>query len=231
MPEDRKPNILVFFTDQQRWDTCGCYGQKLDVTPALDRMAAEGVKFEKAFTCQPVCGPARACIQTGKYATETGCYRNGIALAEGERTLARILSGMGYETAYIGKWHLASTGQKQDYRTRAVTPGLRGGYKDYWLASDVLEFTSSAYEGHMFDSGMRKVKFKGYRVDCQTGFAIEYLKNRKRDRLFFLFLSYLEPHHQNDEKRYIGPPGSKERFADYDVPGDLRGTGGDWCEN
>ena len=62
------PNILFFFTDQQRWDTCGCYGQVLEVTPNLDRMAREGVKFEFAFTCQPVCGPAGACIQTGQYA-------------------------------------------------------------------------------------------------------------------------------------------------------------------
>ncbi len=83
-----KPNILFFFSDQQRWDTCGCYGQKLDVTPNLDLMAAEGVRFEYAFTCQPLCGPARASIQTGKYALETGCYRNGIALPINEKTIA-----------------------------------------------------------------------------------------------------------------------------------------------
>ncbi|HOB23202.1 MAG TPA: sulfatase-like hydrolase/transferase, partial [Bacillota bacterium] len=62
------PNIVFFFTDQQRWDTAGCYGQELNITQNLDQLAADGVRFENAFTCQPVCGPARACLQTGKYA-------------------------------------------------------------------------------------------------------------------------------------------------------------------
>jgi arylsulfatase A-like enzyme len=69
----KKPNIIFFFTDQQRWDTCGCYGQELPITPHLDKMAAQGVRFNHAYTCQPVCGPARASLQTGKYPTEVGC--------------------------------------------------------------------------------------------------------------------------------------------------------------
>ena len=72
----KKPNIIVMFSDQQRWDTLGCYGQKLPVSPNLDKMASEGVKFDLAFTCQPVCGPVRACLQTGKYATEVNCFTN-----------------------------------------------------------------------------------------------------------------------------------------------------------
>ena len=71
MKNNSKPNILFFFTDQQRWDTIGCYGQKLNISPNLDKLAKEGVLFKNTFTCQPVCGPARSCIQTGKYATET----------------------------------------------------------------------------------------------------------------------------------------------------------------
>ena len=69
-----RPNIIFYFSDQQRWDTLGCYGQPLDVTPNLDRLAKEGTLFERAFTCQPVCGPARACLQSGKYATQIGCH-------------------------------------------------------------------------------------------------------------------------------------------------------------
>jgi len=105
-----KPNIVFLFSDQQRWDTCGCYGQPMDTTPNLDRLAAEGVRFENAFTCQPVCGPARACIQTGKYATEVQCHTNHCLLPLDERTIAHHLTDSGYDTAYIGKWHLASFG-------------------------------------------------------------------------------------------------------------------------
>lgn len=227
----KKPNIVFVFSDQQRWDTLGCYGQPLDVTPNLDQMAAEGVRFEHAFTCQPVCGPARAALQTGKYPTEVGCFRNDIALPLDEKTIAHDLSEAGYEVGYLGKWHLASTGKAFDFRTSAVPPERRGGYKDFWLASDVLEFTSHGYDGHMFNAEMEKVEFKGYRVDCQTDFALTYLRTRSGEKPFFLFLSYIEPHHQNDHNRYEGPTGSKEKYKDFVVPGDLVGTAGDWREN
>ena len=74
-----RPNILLVLADQQRWDSVGAYGQRLETTPNLDRLADDGVRFELAFTPQPVCGPARACLQTGRFATETGCVANGIA--------------------------------------------------------------------------------------------------------------------------------------------------------
>ena len=232
---DTKPNIIVFFADQQRWDTIGCYGQELPVSPNLDRTAADGARFENAFTCQPVCGPARACLQTGKYATQIGCFRNGIGLPTDERTLANWFSQAGYEVGYIGKWHLATTTvgsqTKVDFVTKPVPPEYRGGYKDYWLASDVLEFTSHGYDGHMFDADMNRVDFKGYRVDCMTAFAIDYLRTRDGAKPFFLFISYVEPHHQNDHNRYEGPNGSQRRFGNFKVPGDLVGTEGDWRES
>lgn len=224
---DRQPNIVFMFSDQQRWDTLGCYGQPLDVTPNLDQMAAQGVRFEHAFTCQPVCGPARASIQTGKFASESGCYRNNIALPLHARTIAHYLNAVGYRTAYIGKWHLASD-DVHDYTTKPIPPERRGGYKDFWLASDVLEFTSNGYGGFMYNGDMEKVEFNGYRADCMTDFAIDYLRNQDGQKPFFLFLSYLEPHHQNDRNRYEGPEGSKEKFKDFVVPGDLVGTEGDW---
>ncbi len=228
---NKRPNIIFFFTDQQRWDTAGCYGQKLNVTPNLDKMAEKGVLFQNAFTCQPVCGPARACIQTGKYATQTGCYRNDIALPLNAKTIAHYFSEAGYEVGYIGKWHLASTGKEFDFKTKPVPPERRGGYKDFWLAADVLEFTSHGYDGYMYDGRMNKVEFKGYRADCITDFVLDYLKTRDGQKPFFLFISYLEPHHQNDRNRFEGPIGSKERFKDFEVPGDLVGTEGDWREN
>lgn len=235
----KKPNILFIFSDQQRWDTLGCYGQKLDVTPNLDKLAQKGVRFENAFTCQPVCGPARACLQTGKYATETKNYRNLIALPETEKTIAHWLSENGYEVGYLGKWHLASTlgeseediGERFDCVTKPVPYNRRGGYKDYWLASDTLEFTSHGYDGYMYDKDNNKVEFKGYRADALTDFALDYLRSRTYEKPFFFFLSYVEPHHQNDHYQYEGPEGSKERFKEFEAPGDLIGLKiGDWRE-
>ena len=226
------PNIVFVFSDQQRWDTLGCYGQKLPLTPNLDKMAAEGVQFENAFTCQPVCGPARAALQTGKYPTETGCFTNNRALPLDEKTLAHYLAGAGYEVGYVGKWHLASS-KDESYRDRGVPPERRGGYKDFWVASDVLEFTSHSYDGHMFDARGERVEFPKdrYRVDCVTDHAIDFLRGRSLEKPFFLFVSYIEPHHQNDNNRFEGPKGSKERWKDYETPGDLEGTEGDWREN
>lgn len=235
----KKPNILFILSDQQRWDTLGCYGQKINLTPNLDQMAREGTRFENTFTCQPVCGPARACLQTGKYATQTGNYRNNIALPINEKTIARYFSENGYEVGYIGKWHLASTGGKSNedigthcnYRTSAIPPERRGGYRDYWLAADALEWTSHSYGGCLYDAQLHKVTFSGFRADCVTDFALDYLRTRTLEKPFFLFLSYLEPHHQNDHARYEGPIGSKKRFAHYNVTPDLEMLGGDWGQN
>ncbi len=228
----QQPNIIFFFVDQQRYDTVGCYGQPLDITPHLDAMASEGVRFEYAFTPQPVCGPARACLQTGKYATEIGCFRNDIALPQSEKTIAHYAAHAGYDLGYVGKWHLASTGVTQNYKTKPVPQELRGGWNTYWIASDVLEFTSTGYGGHLFNKDMEKVQFSEYRADALTNYGLEYIRNchgeRDDSKPFFLFLSYLEPHHQNTTHQYEGPEGSKERFADFTVPKDLEGTGGDW---
>ena len=98
-----RKNIIFYFSDQQRWDTVND-----QVTPNLMALAEEGVKFERSFTCQPVCGPARACLQTGVNATQNGCFKNGIALPRDIKPLAEYFNEAGYDTAYIGKWHLAS---------------------------------------------------------------------------------------------------------------------------
>ena len=231
-----RPNIIFYFTDQQRWDTMGCYGQKLPVTPNLDRLAAEGTLFENAFTCQPVCGPARACIQSGLYATQIGVFTNHRILPEDADTIAKRFNQAGYQTAYCGKWHLAST-NGSNYRTIAVPEARRGGYKD-WVAADALEWTSHGYNGHVFDGDMNRRDFYGYRADAINNYAIDFLHRHKAKeeetgerQPFFLFISQLEPHHQNDHGVYEGPDGSKERFKNYEVPGDLVGTQGDWREN
>ena len=199
----------------------GCYGQELNITPNLDKLAQEGSVFENSFTVQPVCGPARSCLQTGRYPTEIGTFKNGISLPNNTKTLAEYLNDKGYETAYVGKWHLASDDGKEEYHQTAVPPNKRGGYKDYWMASDILEFTSHGYGGYVFDKNMSKVEFEGYRVDAMTDYALSYLNDKKKDKPFFLFLSYIEPHHQNDRKTYEGPIGSKEKYKGFKLPKDI----------
>ena len=228
-------NIIFYFTDQQRWDTCGCFGQPLDITPNLDQLAREGVKFDNAFSPQPVCGPCRALFQTGKYPTETGCFRNNIMLPASVKTLGQYMEEAGYETAYIGKWHLASDGELEkpptiDHTVTAIPRELRGGYTGFWRAADVLEFTSHGYDGFVFDENDRRVDFKGYRADCINDMALEFLDGYTGENPFFMTISQIEPHHQNDRKHYEGPEGSKERFRDFILPEDLKALGGNAAE-
>ena len=228
-------NIIFYFTDQQRWDTCGCFGQPLDITPNLDALAREGVKFDNAFSPQPVCGPCRALFQTGRYPTETGCFRNNIMLPAGVKTLGQYIEEAGYETAYIGKWHLASDGELEkppaiDHTVTAIPRELRGGYTGFGRAADVLEFTSHGYDGFVFDENGQRVDFKGYRADCINDMALEFLDGYTGEKPFFMTISQIEPHHQNDRRHYEGPEGSKERFKDFVLPEDLKALGGNAAE-
>jgi len=211
-----RPNVIVFFTDQQRWDTTGVHGNPLGLTPNFDRMARSGTDIHYSITCQPVCGPARSCLQTGMYATNTGVYRNGITLKDDAVTLAHCFHEAGYDTGYIGKWHLASQDPTPEEE--------RGGYR-YWLASNLLEFTSDAYDTVMFDNDGNAVKLPGYRVDALTDAAIRYI-DRHQDNPFFLFVSYIEPHHQNHVDDYPPPDGYREQYTGKWIPPDLEALGG-----
>ena len=215
-----RPNVIVFFTDQQRWDTAGVHGNPAGLTPNFDRMALAGTHLFNSFTCQPVCGPARSCLQTGRYATETGVWRNGPALLDGMPTLAGLFGAAGYRTGYIGKWHLSTAGPGP------VPVEQRGGYRD-WLASNVLEFTSDAYRTRMFDAAGNPVDLPGYRVDALADAAIRYLDARSCEpQPFFLFLSFIEPHHQNHRDDYPAPTGYEEAYTGTWVPPDLQALGG-----
>ena len=213
---DVRPNVIVFLTDQQRWDTTGLNGNPLDLTPNLDRFARRNTHAPLAFTPQPVCGPARSCLQTGMWATETGCFRNNIPLPPEPRTLAQEFNDAGYATGYIGKWHLASR--------EPVPPGERGGYQS-WLASNLLEFTSEAYQTVLYNEAEEPVRLPGYRVDAQTDVAIRFIDAQQQEP-FFLFLSYIEPHHQNRLDDYPPPDGYRERYQGRWIPPDLAALGG-----
>lgn len=213
-----RPNIVVFLTDQQRWDTTGVHGNPLDLTPNFDRVARAGTHIAASFTCQPVCGPARAAFQTGRFPTDVGCFRNSIPLPQDARTLAHDFRDAGYRTAYIGKWHLAAH--------EPVPPEERGGY-EYWLASNILEFTSEAYDTIVYDGDEQPVKLPGYRVDALTDAAIRYVAEQADGEApFFLFLSFLEPHHQNRLDDFVAPDGYRERYQNRWIPPDLAALGG-----
>ncbi len=211
-----RPNVIVFFTDQQRWDSTGVHGNPLGLTPNFDAMAAGGTHAFNAFTCQPVCGPARSCLQTGLYATVTGCCRNGMIPQPGQQMLGHYFRQAGYSTGYIGKWHLADRDP--------VPVGQRGGYQ-HWLAANLMEFSSDSYRCEVFDSKGKRVRLPGYRVDGLTDAAIRFVETNQKDP-FFLFLSFLEPHHQNEFDNYPAPDGYSERYQGRWMPADLEELGG-----
>jgi arylsulfatase A-like enzyme len=222
-PADR-PNVLVVFTDQQRWDTVGAYGSPLDLTPNLDAAAESGTVFEHAISSQPVCAPTRACLQTGQYGTTHGVYRNRL-MPEAETTIADAFNAAGYDTGYVGKWHLGGTA------TEPVPEERRLGYEDYWRVADALEHTSHPYEGLLYDGDDNAVEFDGYRVDALTEMTAEFIR-RDRENPFFAVLSHLEPHHQNDMEAYVAPDGYAWRHRNPWIPPDLRDNAGhgDWYE-
>ncbi len=100
-----KPNLLFLWTDEQRADTIAVYGGRYR-TPALDRLAAESVVFDRAYVTQPVCTPSRSSVMTGLWPHQTGAVNNNIPLPAGTRVLPELLADSAYRTAYMGKWHL-----------------------------------------------------------------------------------------------------------------------------
>ena len=216
MRHDTAPNVVVFFTDQQRYDTTGVHGNPDDLTPNFDRMALEGTFLKYAFSPQPVCGPARACLQTGKYATTTGNYRNAVCLPPDHKTMAHYFNQAGYDTAYIGKWHLGST-------RLAVPEAERGEYR-YWLGAGALEASSRPYDTVVYDNENNPVKLPGNRIDALTDAAIRYIDGHQ-EKPFFLFLSFLEPHFQNAYDSFTAPFSMKPLTKPY-IPPDLAELGG-----
>src|SRR5438105_525562 len=133
-----RPNVILIISDQFRWDCLGANGRNPEgLTPNLDTMAREGTNFANAITPQPVCGPSRACLFTGQYATRHGVWRNGLPLPAGSVTIATALRSAGYTANYIGKWHLAPADQKDPGTLGPVPPRYRGGFDDFWEGCNV----------------------------------------------------------------------------------------------
>jgi len=222
---DRKPNVIVFFTDQQRHDSTGLHGNPLGLTPHFDRLARAGTHVANSFTCQPVCGPARACLQTGTYATTNGSWRNGIGLTPDRQrfpTLATCFNDAGYRTGYIGKWHLAGKDGLADMQAGergGVKASHRGGYQD-WLAAEALEFSVHEYKTILYDNDNQPHRLPGYRSDALTDATIRYI-DAHQDQPFFLMTSFIEPHHQNHVDDYPPPEGYREMYTGRWTPPDL----------
>jgi arylsulfatase A-like enzyme len=225
-----RPNIIFIISDQFRADCVGAAGlNPMNLTPNLDAMARRGTFFRSAFCNQPVCAPARGTIFTGLYPVKHGVWKNAIPLPVDSVTIASELRKSGYSANYIGKWHLGLGGaNKTPDKLGPVPPENRGGFLDLWQASDVLEMTSHAYEGDLYDNDGKPMHFSGeYRTDFMTGLAAKFLRS-PQSKPFFLTLSYLEVHHQNDIDAFVAPKGYAERYKNPFIPQDLRPLPGSW---
>jgi arylsulfatase A-like enzyme len=226
-----RPNVVLVISDQFRWDCLGANGlTPLNLTPNLDAMAAEGTNFANAITNQPVCGPSRATLFTGEYATRHGVWRNSLPLPGDHPTMAATFRRAGYSANYIGKWHLAPADQNNPATLGPVPPQYRGGFDDFWEGCNVLELTSHPYEGSIWDGAGREIKFENrYRVDFITDRVTAFLRQRLREP-FLLCVSYLEPHFQNDCNCFVAPNTYAARYRNSFVPRDLSFFPGDWQE-
>ncbi|SVD80459.1 uncharacterized protein METZ01_LOCUS433313, partial [marine metagenome] len=111
----QRPNIVFVFTDDHAAHGISAYGSKINTTPNMDRIAAEGMLFEKCYVSNAICGPSRAVILTGKHSHINGFFRNGVTFNGEQQTFPKLLRKAGYTTAIIGKWHLGSTPTGFDY--------------------------------------------------------------------------------------------------------------------
>jgi arylsulfatase A-like enzyme len=226
-----RPNVILIISDQFRWDCIGANGlNPLNLTPNLDAMAADGTNFTNAITNHPVCSPSRASLFTGCYANRHSVWENGIPLPTDAVTIAREFRRSGYTANYIGKWHLAPEDHNDKSTLGPVPRQYRGGFDDVWEGVNVMELTSTPYEGTIWDADGKAMGFKDvYRVDFITDRVVHFLRQQTGSP-FFLTVSYLEPHHQNDCNCFVSPKGYAERYRNSYVPRDLSFFPGDWQE-
>ncbi len=202
--------LVFIMVDTQRWDMLGCYGNPDMKTPHLDKLASQGVRFERAFCAQPVCGPARSTIFTGLYPHTTGVWANCMAPQANVKTLGQRLSDNGFHTAYIGKWHLDGG----DYFGLGRCPD--GWDEDYWydMRCYLEELTPE-----------ERLRSRDYRTSDDPELKEDFLfahrcSNRAIDFLakyheedFCLVVSYDEPHGPS-----LAPRSYSQLYKDYEWP-------------
>ena len=190
-----KPNLVFFLADQLRCQSCGYAGDLRALTSNIDAFAREGVSFANAVSGHPICAPYRASLFTGKYTTSTGMVINELRMNPDHECLAHVLARGGYETAYIGKWHLWANelGNHNDPKNSFTPPGpYRLGFDGFWAA---YNFHHQYYKGYYHTDSPEKIPIDGYEPDYQTGMAIDLIERySKAKKPFALFLSVGTPH-------------------------------------
>jgi arylsulfatase A-like enzyme len=181
-----RPNIVLIIPDQLRAQALGCMGNPDAKTPHVDRLASEGVLFRQTFANTPVCCPARAILLTGKYPHKNGMVANDLRLRESEVTLAKLLREQGYQTGFIGKWHL--DGGKRDPGFVPLGPRRQGF--DFWAA---CECRHDHFNPLWFRDTPEPVKSAKFEPEALTDVAVEFLR-ANRQKPFFLVLSMGPPH-------------------------------------
>jgi arylsulfatase A-like enzyme len=170
-----RPNILFIFSDDHAYQAISAYGYHLNRTPNIDRLAKEGMRFDRCLTTNSLCGPSRACVLTGKYSHLNGFYDNDSTFDGAQQTMPKLLQGAGYQTAIVGKWHLVSEPT---------------GF-DYW---NILPGQGIYYNPTFLHAG-GKTRREGYVTDLITEDALGWLKSgRDPSKPFLLMCHNKAPH-------------------------------------
>ena len=183
------PNLVIVLSDQHSYDMLGAYGNKQIITPNLDKLASEGILLNNAFSNQPVCTPFRGMLMSGMQPLKNGAFVNDVPLLPNKtKLLGQILKEQGYQTAYIGKWHLLG-----GERDRPVPKGeLRYGF-DTLLTNNVHVDYRPGKAFFWNDKG-EKEYFDEWEVYGQTNQALNYLDNIDKSKPFALIVSWHPPH-------------------------------------
>jgi arylsulfatase A-like enzyme len=181
----KRPNLIFVFADQMRGMSMRCAGDPNVLTPNMDKMAEEGVRFSNAYTNCPVCTPARACMLTGRYPISNLTITNDLPMPDNETTFGEVLKQAGYKTGYVGKWHLDGIPRNK------FTPigASRHGF-DFWA---VWNCSHDYFNGKVYLDTPEPVQLNGYEPEAQTDLSLKFI-HENADEPFCLFLSWGPPH-------------------------------------
>jgi arylsulfatase A-like enzyme len=198
--EAKKPNLLFVFTDQQSYDMLGCYGNQQIKTPVVDEFAKEGVLFNHCVSNSPTCTPMRGILLSGQHALNTGMISNDLQMVPGNGNyFAEVLGQAGYNTGYVGKWHLYGGDR---YRPIPVGP-YRYGFDNLFLSNNcTVDFSKE--NSFFWNENGEKEKYNDWEWYGQTKQAVQYIDDHS-DEPFALFLSWHPPHNWAGLNGYGAP--------------------------